>query len=174
MGMLDPAAIVPLAAAVEEAWRADRTVFTAGNGGSAATASHFAADLAKTTRLGAGAARGVRALALGDNASLLTAWANDQSFVDVFAEQLRTLAGTGDVLVCLSTSGESPNLAAAASAAAASGVHSLAVAPARSTLASRCDVTIPVQAESIQMAEDLHLAVCHAVTMHVAAAIAAS
>ena len=113
---LPRAAIEPLASAVEAAWRADRTIFIAGNGGSAATASHFATDLSKTTLANSTSTRGIRALALTDNAGLLTAWANDYAYEHVFAEQLRNLARRDDLLITISTSGESPNLIAAAAA----------------------------------------------------------
>lgn len=170
---LSPIAIDPLAAAIEAAWRADRTIFVAGNGGSAATASHFATDLCKTTLRGACGTRGIRALTLTDNAGLLTAWANDHSYEQVFAEQLRNLARRDDVLIVMSTSGESPNLIAVAAVARECGVHTLALAPPASTLAARTDFVVPIQAESIQVAEDLHHIVCHAVTVHLASVIAA-
>ena len=83
---LAPAAVEPFASAVEAAWRADRTIFIAGNGGSAATASHLAVDLAKTTRGNVSDARAIRAVALTDNLGLITAWANDHSFEHVFAQ----------------------------------------------------------------------------------------
>ena len=171
---LSAAAIEPLASAIESAWRADRTVFIAGNGGSAATASHFATDLSKTAAPKAPGARGIRAVALTDNIGLLTAWANDHSFEHVFAEQLRNLARRDDLFIAISTSGESPNLLAAVAAADESGVRSLALAPAASTLARRAEIVVPIESQSVQIAEDLHHIVCHAVTLHLAAVLAAS
>ena len=171
---LAPATIQPLASAVEAAWRADRTVFIAGNGGSAATASHFATDLSKTAIPRAPGARGIRAVALTDNVGLVTAWANDHSYEHVFAEQLRNLARHEDLFVAISTSGESANLRKAAVTASDSGVQTVALAPQRSSLAIDADVVIPVEAESVQIAEDLHHIVCHAVTVHMAAVLAAA
>ena len=171
---LSSADIEPLASAVEAAWAADRTVFVAGNGGSAATASHFATDLSKTTIANPPGARGIRAVALTDSPGLLTAWANDYAFEHVFAEQLRNLARRDDLFIAISTSGESPNLLAAVTAADQSGVRSLALAPPASTLARRAEVLVPIEAESIQIAEDLHHIVCHAVTLHIAAVLAAT
>lgn len=171
---LSPAAIQPLASAVESVWRADRTIFIAGNGGSAATASHFATDLCKTTLSHVPGARAIRAVALTDNAGLLTAWANDYAYERVFAEQLRNLARRDDLLITISTSGESPNLIAAATAAAECGVATLALAPPASTLATRVDIVIPIESESVQVAEDLHHIVCHAVTVHMTAVLAAA
>lgn len=171
---LTPAAIEPLAASIEVAWRADRTIFIAGNGGSAATASHFATDLAKTTSASAPDSRRIRALALTENAGLLTAWANDAAYERVFAEQLRNLARPDDLLIAISTSGESPNLIAAFAVAADYGVRTLALAPPASALANGADLVVPVECESVQVAEDLHHVVCHSVTVHMRSVLAAA
>src|SRR3954465_13210997 len=80
--------------------RRSGTIFVLGNGGSAATASHFACDLSKGTRV-AGMA-GFRVVPLTDNAPLLTAWANDTSYDRVFAEQLAPLVRPGDLVVAIS------------------------------------------------------------------------
>ncbi|MBI3321943.1 MAG: SIS domain-containing protein [Candidatus Omnitrophica bacterium] len=98
---------------LEGAYRQRRQVFIAGNGGSAATASHMANDLVKT--IGAG----FRAIALTDNVPLITAWANDVGYEEIFAGQLRVLAHPGDVLILISGSGNSANLLRAAEAAKA-------------------------------------------------------
>src|SRR5579863_1663714 len=74
-----------------------RTVFLFGNGGSAALASHFACDLGKGTLLEEQVQPRFRAVALTDNLALLTAWANDRSFEDVFAEQIKSLVFPGDI-----------------------------------------------------------------------------
>ncbi|MDE2768505.1 MAG: SIS domain-containing protein [Chloroflexota bacterium] len=169
---LTSADIEPLTSAVEAAWAADRTVFVAGNGGSAATASHFATDLSKTAAPKAPGARGIRAVALTDNMGLLTAWANDHSFEHVFAEQLRNLARCDDLFIAISTSGESPNLLAAVSAAGECGVQSLALAPPASTLGRRAGILVPIEGESVQISEDLHHIVCHAVTARMADVLA--
>lgn len=113
MKSLDPAAIARMLDALEGARRAGRTVFIAGNGGSAATASHMANDL------GVGIHKDpadppLRALALTDNAALMTAVANDESFEAVFTRQLRIHWRPGDLLVAISASGNSPNIVAAA------------------------------------------------------------
>src|SRR5437879_12249302 len=83
-------------------------IYTAGNGGSAATASHLALDLQKAARSPGGA--GTRAVCLSDNVGLITAWGNDTAFERVFAEQLEVLGQPGDGLVVISVSGSSPNL----------------------------------------------------------------
>lgn len=87
------------------------TVFVAGNGGSAATASHFVNDLGKATKV-SGRSH-VRVMSLSDNVSWLTALANDEGYDRVFSGQLENFANPGDVLLVISASGSSPNLLAA-------------------------------------------------------------
>ena len=79
-----------------------RIVFTAGNGGSSALASHLVNDLAKISK--------IKSICLSDNTSLLTAWANDESYDQVFARQFQNLAEPGDVLIVISSSGRSKNI----------------------------------------------------------------
>jgi D-sedoheptulose 7-phosphate isomerase len=86
-----------------EAYAEDRTIYTCGNGGSAANASHLACDLAKFTW--ADGKRRVKATSLADNAALLSALTNDVGFGRIFVEQLRDRFDAGDVLVCLSVHG---------------------------------------------------------------------
>ena len=83
-------------------------IYVAGNGGSAATASHWVNDLGKATK-SSGAAP-LRVMSLSDNVSWLTALANDEGYSRVFSGQLENFARPGDVLVVISASGNSPNL----------------------------------------------------------------
>src|SRR5208282_4935295 len=85
-----------------------RAVFLFGNGGSAALASHCACDLGKGTVINGN--RRFRVLALTDNVPLITAWANDASYDDIFAEQLTPLIDKGDIALAISGSGNSPNV----------------------------------------------------------------
>lgn len=88
-----------------EAWREGRTVFIAGNGGSASTATHFASDLAKFTSV-EGKPR-FRVYSLVDNVPLLSALTNDLGWSEVFVEQLRNLMKPGDIYVAISVHGGS-------------------------------------------------------------------
>ena len=137
-----------------------RVVFAVGNGGSAATASHFACDLAKGTR-GDGAPT-FSAIALTDNVPLLTAWANDVSYDRVFAEQLASLARPGDVLVAISASGNSPNVLAAAETARAGGLVSIGLTGREGgRLAALVDTVVHTPSDRIEIVEDVHLIVAH-------------
>ena len=97
-----------------------RTIFVAGNGGSAATASHLTNDLGKATKQ-SGQAH-VRIMCLTDNTPWLTALANDEGYDRVFSGQLENFAREGDVLVAISASGSSPNLVSAVDMAEERGV----------------------------------------------------
>lgn len=106
-----------IVATLQDALVAGRTVYLVGNGGSAATASHFASDLAAATdgRL--------RVVCLSDNVPRLTALANDEGFETVFASQLEAWLVPEDVVIVLSGSGNSHNLVAAARTAQAAGAR---------------------------------------------------
>lgn len=86
----------------------DSTIFFAGNGGSAATASHFCQDLGEAGRKAG--ARPFRTICLGDSVSSMTALANDYGYEKIFVGQLENLFRKGDVLVAISASGNSPNV----------------------------------------------------------------
>src|SRR6202011_429836 len=94
-----------------QVWPAHRTVFLTANGGSASTASHMANDLSKQTQLPD--RRPLRAHSLADSMELITAIANDLDYSRIYAEQLRVHGRPGDMLVCISCSGSSPNIIAA-------------------------------------------------------------
>ncbi len=114
---LDRAPIVRLAEAIYEVWQADRFIFVFGNGGSAATASHFCEDLGKNALrpgdLHDDRKKRVRVLSLTDNVSWITALGNDLSYEEVFSQQLRQYASPGDLAIAISGSGNSPNIIAA-------------------------------------------------------------
>ncbi|HTT73086.1 MAG TPA: SIS domain-containing protein [Thermoplasmata archaeon] len=149
----------------------DRTIFFCGNGGSASTASHFVVDIAKGTRRsiapGSEPPRRFKCLALNDNVPSLMAWANDADFSRVFAEQLKDLAGPGDVLVAISGSGNSPNVLEAVATAKAMGLTTIGLAGiGGGKLRGMVDVPLVVPSNSMQHTEDLHLVVLHFLTAY--------
>src|SRR5947209_1731262 len=93
---------------LEEAYHTGQRIFIMGNGGSAATASHFALDLAKNTIM-PGAPR-VKAISLTDHVPLITAWSNDTAYEHVFAQQLANMIEPGDLVIGISASGNSLNV----------------------------------------------------------------
>jgi len=143
-----------------DCYRRGSTVFMLGNGGSAATASHFACDLAKGTQvIGLPA---FRVISLSDNVPLMTAWANDTNYERIFAEQLATLIRPDDIVIAISASGNSPNILAAARMAQQSGAITLALTGQDGGKLSRlADFTIYVPSQSIEQVEDAHLVIAH-------------
>ncbi len=166
-----------LVAFSERLWqiaRAGGLILIAGNGGSAASASHMAVDLGKSS-LGrpprAGAPR-LRALALSDAVSTLTAWANDDAYESAFAEQVTTLAGAGDAVLLLSVSGHSPNIVAAAQAARDAGASVFALLGGDGgAVRALADHAIVVPSDDYQIVEDAHLAINHMLTTYIRLAL---
>lgn len=155
-------------AAVEQAlwatYERDGTIIVCGNGGSAATASHFACDLVKWT-ISPGAPR-LRALALTDNVPLLTAWGNDTAYERVFVEQLVTLHRPGDTLVAISGSGNSPNVLRAVAWASGQGAVTVGITGfGGGTLAGLAQVSLVAPSAFMPEVEDMHSAICHALAV---------
>ena len=135
-------------------------VFTCGNGGSAATAIHFASDLAK----GALAADKppIKAQSLCDNVALLTAWANDMSYDDVFTQRMAPWVKAGDVLIAISGSGNSINVLKAVELANSRSATSVALTGMDGgRLAKLATVSLTVPSENMERVEDLHLVLTH-------------
>ncbi len=155
----------PVAAIVEilrEAQMAGRRIFICANGGSSANASHIVNDLVKSIRQ-PGRPR-FRVFCLSDNTPLLTAIANDISYAEVFAEPLEALAEPGDVLIVLSGSGNSPNVLRALEVARAKGLTRVGLTGGSGgKLPPLCDVAVIIPTDSMQIIEDGHLVVLHAV-----------
>jgi len=152
-------------------------VLIAGNGGSAATASHMALDLAKGT-LGRPPRTGglrVRTLSLCDPSPVLTAWANDSGYDGVFAEQITTLARPGDAVVLISVSGTSPNVVAAARAARLAGAAVISLlGRGGGTVRALSDLAVTVPSDDYGVVEDVHLAINHMITRYLTGELAGS
>ena len=158
--------IARVAEALRDIYRADGIIYVCGNGGSAATASHFALDLAKGTRPTA-AKRRVRAVALTDSVPLLTAWANDTRYADVFAEQLAAWYRPGDGLVAISGSGNSPNvLQAVQFVNAQGGVTCGLTGYAGGQLVKLAQHAVVVPSDDLEKIEDCHMLLCHLYTAY--------
>lgn len=142
-----------------------RSVYIFGNGGSAATASHFACDLSKGTirNLPSGTKR-LRVVALTDNIPVMTAWANDASYTDIFAEQLQNLLAPDDVVLAISGSGNSPNILKALELALRSGAYTIGLTGFKGgKMKPLCRTCLVVPSDNMEVIEDVHMATCHAV-----------
>jgi D-sedoheptulose 7-phosphate isomerase len=147
------------------AYRNEKHVFTLGNGGSASTASHMAADLAKNT-IGPNMER-FRILSLNDNVALVTALSNDVGYDQVFAEQLTNLIRPGDVLISISGSGNSPNVLRAMRYARASSATNIALLGFDGGQAMElADEYVLVPASDYGIVEDLHMVLDHVLTAY--------
>ncbi|OGU17515.1 MAG: hypothetical protein A3K13_09405, partial [Gemmatimonadetes bacterium RIFCSPLOWO2_12_FULL_68_9] len=132
----------------------------AGNGGSAAHAQHVATEY--VVRYAPVARRAAPALALSTDSSLLTAAGNDLGFERVFARQVEAHARTGDLLVVISTSGNSPNLLRAVEAARAAGAATVGLlARGGGALAAAADLAIVVPTDDTALAQEIQLAIDH-------------
>lgn len=156
-----PAQVAALAALVEKTLRGGGKLLFCGNGGSAAEAQHLASEyVVRFTRERAP----MSAIALTTDTSALTACANDYGFERVFERQVRALGRPGDLLVLHSTSGESENILRAADAARETGVATAALlAKGGGRLRDRVDLALVVPTSSTARAQEIHLAVGHAV-----------
>jgi D-sedoheptulose 7-phosphate isomerase len=138
-----------------------RTVFLFGNGGSAALASHLACDLGKGTAYCNG--RRFRVMSLGDNLATLTAWANDVNYEEVFSEQLRNFVEPGDVAFAISGSGNSKNVLNALRTAREATATTVGMTGFEGgQMKELCDVCAIVPSNDMQIIEDFHLVIAHA------------
>jgi D-sedoheptulose 7-phosphate isomerase len=136
------------------------TIFIAGNGGSALTASHIALDLNKWSRL-----KGfpnLRAVSLTDNVGTITAWANDATYQDVFREQLVNFLRSGDVVIGISASGRSMNVLKAIQYAKDHGAFTIGFSGfGGGTLKNVADLAIVSSSENYGVIEDFHMSLGH-------------
>jgi D-sedoheptulose 7-phosphate isomerase len=139
-------------------------VFVIGNGGSSSTASHFVNDLAKL--LPDKTDKFVRAFCLSDNTPLVTAIANDVAYEEVFSAQVARFMGLGNILIAFSGSGNSPNIIQAIEDASAQGCMTIGFCGRDGgRLAQVAEVSLTVPNQSMQIIEDVHLAISHSLVL---------
>ncbi len=140
----------------------DGKILTCGNGGSAADAQHFSSELLNRFEM---ERPGLPAVALTTDSSTLTSIANDYSYEDVFSKQVRALGQAGDVLLGISTSGQSPNVVAAIQAAHDRGMQVVAFTGkdggSMAAMLDEDDVEIRVPANVTARIQEIHLLVIH-------------
>jgi phosphoheptose isomerase len=153
--------ILAAAARITASLRSGGKLLLCGNGGSAADCQHIATEL--VIRLTQDFVRpGLPAVALTTDTSALTASANDFGFARVFERQVQALGRPGDVLVAISTSGNSENTLCALGYAAAHGMHTIALTGATGgKMAAAAEIVIRIPSESTQHIQEAHIAVGH-------------
>lgn len=154
---------------LQSTYEYDGRVYLIGNGGSAAIASHFANDLNKTVigHKGEKRAKRFQAMALSDNIPVLTAWANDVGFEKIFSEQLKNFAQDKDLLIAISSSGNSPNIIEAVETA--KNLHLAVIGLVGfdgGKLLPLSDAKVHVPSSSYAIVESAHDAICHLITTY--------
>lgn len=147
----------------------DGRIYLIGNGGSAAIASHFANDLNKTVfgHKGQKPAKRFQAMAFSDNVPILTAWANDVGFEEIFSGQLKNFAKEKDALIAISSSGNSLNILKAVETAKELYLPVVAlVGFDGGKLMSLADAKIHVPSLKYSIVESAHEAICHLITTY--------
>src|SRR4051812_15659401 len=153
-------AVAQLIQKLQEALAEDRQIFVFGNGGSASNSSHFITDLGKGSSDKIG--RRFRCLSLNDNVSWITALGNDYNYDEVYSRQLINYGKSGDIVLTMSVSGNSPNLVKAVEWARANKLTTIAlVGGKRGKLASLADHVIVIDSEHYGRVEDAHMGICH-------------
>ncbi|HEV7236445.1 MAG TPA: SIS domain-containing protein [Ktedonobacteraceae bacterium] len=150
---------------LEDAYRNGHRIFIMGNGGSAATASHFALDLAKNTIM-PGVPR-LKAISLTDHVPLITAWSNDTAYEHIFAEQLANMIEPGDVAIGISASGNSPNVINALRMAKGYHAATIGLLGAKGgKIKDMVDAYVLAPGQNIEQEEDAHMILAHVITCH--------
>jgi D-sedoheptulose 7-phosphate isomerase/D-glycero-D-manno-heptose 1,7-bisphosphate phosphatase len=164
--LIDGLAMNQAAAILRDAYVRGATVFSCGNGGSAAIANHLQCDHVKGVHAKTGMTPKV--VSLSANVELLTAIANDVAFEEVFAYQLQCHARRGDVLIVISSSGRSPNILRALEYAQHHGLHTIALTGFDGGNArTMADVAIHVDLANYGIVEDVHQSVMHALAQFI-------
>ena len=152
-------AIASTAEIVDAAIKSGNKILACGNGGSAAEAQHFIAELVGRFLTEREPLAGV---ALTVDTSVLTAIGNDYGFDEVFARQVKAIGKAGDVLIAISTSGKSPNVISALAAARDRGLTTIALVGAESNRdLDACDLVITIPDPSTPRIQEMHLVVLH-------------
>lgn len=173
LGGIDVCAVERFIRAILKARRAGATIFFIGNGGSAATASHFANDLAIGTQADL---LPIRAVSLADNVAILTALGNDLGYEHIFVRQLQVLGHSGDLLVGISASGNSPNLVRAFAHAKSADIRTFALTAfdgGQLKQIAEDGIHVPTGPAEYGPAEDAHMVLDHLVGAYLLRRIAA-
>lgn len=148
-----------------EARHHGRSIFTAGNGGSASTASHFVCDVLKGASYQKDSR--FRIIALTDNVATITAYSNDVGYASVFTEQLKNFAKPGDVFMAISGSGSSPNVIEAMEYANSIGCRTIALTGRDGgRLGAIAQLNVLAPEPHMGRIEDAHLIVCHMIAYY--------
>jgi len=155
--------IEDISTAIENTGKNNGIVFVFGNGGSASTASHMICDLAKNTKQPQKSR--LRIVCLNDSMPIFSAYANDEGYSNVFAEQIKNLGGKFDLAIAISGSGNSENVLKGIAAAQEIGMRTVGITGfLGGELINLADIVLCVPSDDIEQIEDLHLIINHILT----------
>jgi D-sedoheptulose 7-phosphate isomerase len=170
MNKIDPAQFEKIIAILAEAYRNDKQVFIAGNGGSAASANHFVCDFGKNAVPFKGTGPGkrrFRIISVSDNIEKITGLGNDIAFEEIFRQQLINLMRADDVFFVISASGNSPDIVRACEYAKEIKSPIIALAGFDGgRIREFADAAIVVPLESYEQIEDVHLLILHMIVYY--------
>jgi D-sedoheptulose 7-phosphate isomerase len=167
MDSFSPGDFERVIAILAEAYKKDKQVFIAGNGGSAASANHFVCDFGKNAVPFASGKRRFRIISVSDNVEKITAVGNDIAFDEIFSFQLGNLMNEGDVLIVISASGNSPNVVKAGEYAKAKNAKVIALAGFDGgKIKGLADAALVAGLDSYEQIEDIHLIVLHMIVYY--------
>ncbi|MBU0536626.1 MAG: SIS domain-containing protein [Nanoarchaeota archaeon] len=155
---------------IYKAYKENKQIFLIGNGGSAATASHFACDLNKGTlqRVYDKNERRFRVISMADNVSILTAYGNDLSYDDIFSQQLKNLVNEGDMVIAITGSGNSKNILNGLKTASEVGAVTVAFLGFDGGEAKNMvDHSVLVPSNHYGRIEDIHMVLCHLISSYI-------
>jgi len=159
---IDPKEFNDLIGELNEAYTRQANIFICGNGGSAATASHFACDINKGVSFGKG--KRFRVICLNDNIPTMLAYANDVSYDDIFVEQLKNFMNSGDLAIGVSGSGNSENVLKAIEYGNKNGGKTFGICGyGGGKLKDTAQKSLIVHSNDMQKVEDAHLIIFHSV-----------
>ena len=172
LNLLDKEKIELIIDVLVAAYKKDRKVFILGNGGAASTSSHMACDLGKGTlqRVYDNTEKRFRVISLTDNVAIITAFANDLGFEDIFVQQLRNLVETDDVVIALTGGGNSPNVVKAVEYAKSCGAKTIGILGFKTggKLGKMVDYSIIVDSNHYGPIEDIQLVLNHMIAAWIA------
>lgn len=153
--------IAEMAILLSDTFNRGHKLLVMGNGGSAADAQHFVAEMVSRFKM---ERKGLPAVALSTDTSILTAIGNDYGFDRVFSRQVEALAVPGDIVVGISTSGNSPNVLSALQAAKASGCRTIGLLGRDGgSIKPACDLALVVPSQDTPRVQEGHILIIHIV-----------
>ena len=152
--------------AIDQAYQKGHQIFVLGNGGSAACASHWVCDFNKGVNTPN--SKRMKMYSLSDNTAIVSALGNDISYNDIFSYQLKNFAAAEDLIICLSVSGESPNLISAVGYGNKIGCNTYSIiGDYEGELGRISKQTIVVKSKNYGVVEDIHLIVNHIISQYI-------